>query len=789
MQYRKRMLRKKGTALLLSALLLASALPLAAYAEEVSAKTTEYVNFRSGPGTNYSSQGIIASGTTITVTDTSNSEWYAVRLSNGSTGYIYAEYISMSTGGSTSNGEERSAKTTEYVNFRSGPGTNYNSKGVIALGTTVTVTDTSNAQWYAVRLSNGSTGYIFAEYISFTGSNTPSATAAPTQAPSNGSEQSAKTTEYVNFRSGPGTNYSSKGVIALGTTVTVTDRSNSEWYAVRLANGSTGYIFAQYLKLNSSSSATATPAPTQAPSGSEQSAKTTEYVNFRSGPGTNYSSKGVIASGTTVTVTDRSNSQWYAVRLANGSTGYIFAQYLKVTGTSSATPTPTPTQAPSNDGTVQAKLTADVNLRRGAGTNYGVIKVIGTGTTVTVTDASNSQWYKVKLSDGTEGYLFSEYLKVTSGDINSAKPSATPTPTPAPSNGTVQAKTTSDLNVRKGPGTSYGIVKVIDMNVTVTVTEATNSSWYKVKLSDGTEGYLAAQYLKITSGDINSVKPGNSGDDNTNNGNNSNAPATDEYVRVTVGLNLRSEPNTSCKVLTVLSTGTVLNVLDRKTSGWVHVRTTGGAEGYVSAEYVAAYDPSSSSASVSVSSVDLAQYKTIYIQASASGSVTWESSDASVATAKAGVSGQLFIYGAAPGTAKITAKSANGTALATVSVTVSAPEAVRFAYTTPNIITAGASFNLKAVTDTQKSAVRFEIDGHVLRFRKSGRQQRPYFLCFGYNQYTWHLHGACVFVFRRRLFLRLQRVHHPRRLYNGFRYDNRREPPRKRQYARQHRLL
>ena len=780
------MLRKKGTALLLSALLLASALPLAAHAEEVSAKTTEYVNFRSGPGTNYSSQGIIASGTTITVTDTSNSEWYAVRLSNGSTGYIYAEYISMSTSGSTSNGEERSAKTTEYVNFRSGPGTNYSSKGVISLGTTVTVTDTSNAQWYAVRLSNGSTGYIFAEYISFTGSNTPSATAAPTQAPSNGSEQTAKTTEYVNFRSGPGTNYSSKGVIALGTTVTVTDTSNSEWYAVRLSNGSTGYIFAQYLKLNSSSSATATPAPsgseqtaktteyvnfrsgpgtnysskgvialgttvtvtdtsnsewyavrlsngstgyifaqylklnssssatatpapTQAPSGSEQSAKTTEYVNFRSGPGTNYSSKGVIASGTTVTVTDRSNSQWYAVRLANGSTGYIFAQYLKVTGTSSATPTPT--QAPSNDGTVQAKLTADVNLRRGAGTNYGVIKVIGTGTTVTVTDASNSQWYKVKLSDGTEGYLFSEYLKVTSGNIDSAKPSATPTPTPAPSNGTVQAKTTSDLNVRKGPGTSYGIIKVIDMNVTVTVTEATNSSWYKVKLSDGTEGYLAAQYLKITSGDINSVKPGNSGDDNTNNGNNSNAPATDEYVRVTVGLNLRSEPNTSCKVLTVLSTGTVLNVLDRKTSGWVHVRTTGGAEGYVSAEYVTAYDPSSSSASVSVSSVDLAQYKTIYIQASASGSVTWESSDASVATAKAGVSGQLFIYGAAPGTAKITAKSANGTALATVSVTVSAPEAVRFAYTTPNIITAGASFNLKAVTDTQKSAVRFEIDG------------------------------------------------------------------------------
>ena len=70
---------RKGTALLLSALLLASAMPFAVSAEEVSAKTTEYVNFRTGPGTNYSSKGVIPSGTGITVTDTSNSQWYAVR--------------------------------------------------------------------------------------------------------------------------------------------------------------------------------------------------------------------------------------------------------------------------------------------------------------------------------------------------------------------------------------------------------------------------------------------------------------------------------------------------------------------------------------------------------------------------------------------------------------------------------------------------------------------------------------------------------------------------------------
>ena len=414
---------RKGTALLLSALLLASAMPFAVSAEEVSAKTTEYVNFRTGPGTNYSSKGVIPSGTGITVTDTSNSEWYAVRLSDGSTGYIYAEYISVSSSNTTEDGEVN-AKTTADVNFRSGPGTNYNSKAVIGSGTGIIVTDTGNSQWYAVRLTNGSTGYIYAEYIRITGDvGTPSAPAEPTPAPSNPeAEQTAKTTEYVNFRTGPGTNYSSKGVISLGTTVTVTDTSNSQWYAVRLSNGSTGYIFAQYLKLTGNTSApTATPAPSDP--ANEKTAKTTEYVNFRTGPGTNYSSKGVIPSGTAITVTDTSNSQWYAVRLANGSTGYIYAQYIKIT---SATAMPAPTEAPA-DGTVRAKTTADVNLRKGAGTNYGVIRVVGNNTAVTVTEATNT-WYKVKLSDGTEGYLYAQYVTVTSGDINSVKKEETTDP-------------------------------------------------------------------------------------------------------------------------------------------------------------------------------------------------------------------------------------------------------------------------------------------------------------------------------------------------------------------------
>ena len=676
---------KRVAALLLALVLVLSVCPFAVHAEETEARTTEYVHLRSGPGTNYDSQGVLAEGTVLTVTDTSNSEWYAVRTSGGTTGYIFSQYIAI--GGSDSGS---AAKTTEYVHLRSGPGTNYSSKGVIASGTAITVTDTSNSEWYAVRLSNGTTGYMFSEYISMSGGSSSSGSDS---VPSTEST-AAKVTEYVNVRSGPGTNYTSKTVIASGTSITVTDRSNAEWYAVKLSNGMTGYIFSQYIRLSNDSSSDAG----SVPSTESTPAKTTEYVNVRSGPGTNYTSKTVIASGTSITVTDTSNPEWYAVKLSNGMTGYIYSIYIELESSAGG----------STSGGVQAKTTAGVNLRRGAGTSFGVIRVVATGTTVTVTEATNAQWYKVKLSDGTEGYIFTEYLNVISGDIDSVKPDEDDTPD---TSGAVTARTTTDINLRSGPGTTYGVIMVVDENVTVTVTEATNSEWYKVRLADGTEGYFSAQYLKIVSGDIDSVKPDDSGDkEDEDDGGSSDLEGTGEYLRTTTGVNLRKGPSTSTDVLTVLNSGTIVEVIDRDTQGWVHVRTTSGRVGYVSADYVTAYTPSGTNGSVSTTSTTIAQYKTLYIEGSGS-SVIWTSSDTSVARVEAGVDNQLFVYGVAPGTAKIVGKGANGKELASCTVTVTAPEAVRFAYTTPNIISAGSSFDLKAVTDTQKSSVKFEIQG------------------------------------------------------------------------------
>jgi uncharacterized protein YgiM (DUF1202 family) len=54
----------------------------------------------------------------------------------------------------------------------------------------------------------------------------------------------------------------------------------------------------------------------------------------------------------------------------------------------------------------------------------------------------------------------------------------------------------SNLNIRKGPGTDQPIVGKAGHNDTVTVLNQTNNEWWLIKTSSGVEGYAYAQYLK-----------------------------------------------------------------------------------------------------------------------------------------------------------------------------------------------------------------------------------------------------------------------------------------------------
>lgn len=63
-----------------------------------------------------------------------------------------------------------------------------------------------------------------------------------------------------------------------------------------------------------------------------------------------------------------------------------------------------------------------------------------------------------------------------------------------------KAKVTTDssnLNIRKGPGTDQPIVGKAAHNSTVTLLSKTNDQWWLVKTDDGEEGYAYAEYLTV----------------------------------------------------------------------------------------------------------------------------------------------------------------------------------------------------------------------------------------------------------------------------------------------------
>ena len=111
-------------------------------------------------------------------------------------------------------------------------------------------------------------------------------------------------------------------------------------------------------------------------------AKTTAGVRLRKGPGLSYDTITVLAEGTKVNVTSTKNSEWYAVTTASGQKGYVFSEYLNVTGTvNEDDSSDSGSSDNSNTGTngEAAKTTTGVHLRSGKGTNYSSLGVIPHG--------------------------------------------------------------------------------------------------------------------------------------------------------------------------------------------------------------------------------------------------------------------------------------------------------------------------------------------------------------------------------------------------------------------------
>ncbi len=359
-------------------------------------------------------------------------------------------------------------------------------------------------------IANGQTGYMLSDYLR-TLDEAVSAAAVAT------------TTANLNLRSGPSTSYSVLLVIPSGASVT-TGAQQSGFTQVTY-NGTSGWSASQYLSTSGGTTATVI-------DGS---------LNLRSGPGTNYSIVALMPNGATVTVTGASTNGFYPVTYGNLS-GYAAGQYLSF----GSTPTQTATV-----------IDGSLNLRSGPGTNYSIVALMPNGATVTITGAQQNGFYPVQY--GTlSGYAYAQYLQ-----IGSAPPPAVDT-----------ATTTTALNLRSGPGTSYSVLTVMPGGVTVSITGAASGGFYPVRYN-GQDGYAAAQYLILDSEPAPTPTP--------------TQPA-ERTAWTTANLNLRSGAGLSYGVITVIPASAEITVTGAAQSGYYPV-DYGTFSGFASADYITFEEP------------------------------------------------------------------------------------------------------------------------------------------------------------------------------------------------------
>lgn len=103
------LIKRTALALLLTALLLLS--PAAALADDTGTITGNSVNLRTGPSTATARLTYLNRGDTVTVTGSRSSSWYAVTY-RGKSGYVYGQYLTIDTAGSSTASLRRGSRGT-----------------------------------------------------------------------------------------------------------------------------------------------------------------------------------------------------------------------------------------------------------------------------------------------------------------------------------------------------------------------------------------------------------------------------------------------------------------------------------------------------------------------------------------------------------------------------------------------------------------------------------------------------------------------------------------------------
>ena len=135
--------------------------------------------------------------------------------------------------------------------------------------------------------------------------------------------------------------------------------------------------------------------------------------------------------------------------------------------------------------TTQVTATAGVNIRSGPSTSAKIVGGLYRGQTVTAISNAGG-WTKIRFAGGT-AYIASRYLTTQKLE--------------APANVTGKRITTTAVNLRKGPGLTYGVRWVVAEDTWVTLSGRAAKGFVEVKINRDS-GWISTQYLARSDTDL-----------------------------------------------------------------------------------------------------------------------------------------------------------------------------------------------------------------------------------------------------------------------------------------------
>ena len=217
----------------------------------------------------------------------------------------------------------------------------------------------------------------------------------------------------------------------------------------------------------------------------------------------------------------------------------------------------------------------NVQVRNAASLIGTVVTKLNTGDKVLRIECAASQvdgyyWDKIVLANGAKAYIARNFIKQVA-DITNCN---------------ISAVANTSVNLRNGPGTNgTSVITTLISGQAVTIIEkdAYNGlngyNWVRVRCANGTQGYIANQYLTEM------------GEASTPAINNSNYKIATIKCDEGSSVRVRSEASTNSSVVTSCRRGTTVTVMQESVANangytWDKIVTSEGLEGYVANQYL-----------------------------------------------------------------------------------------------------------------------------------------------------------------------------------------------------------